>query len=180
MPSICVSGHHRRARAEAVVSDSEASEMSSSGLRVRQHHRREIELPVEFVVAQEYRDQVRFSSQSSAIDDHSLRGTSVDISPGGMGFMSRQFLPRLCEGSLRVFDPMPVGTRADGTPILEVAFEQRVKVRRVQMTSPEPSYFIGLSFADPENVDPDIGNRMFLLAPDAGLDQAPPSGAANA
>ena len=144
---------------------------SDSGLRVRQHHRREIELPVEFVVAEEYRDQVRFSSNSSAINDHSLRGTSVDISPGGLGFTSRQFLPRLCEGSLRVFDPMPVGTRADGTPILEVAFEQRVKVRRVQMTSPEPTYFIGLSFAEPENVDPDISNRMFLLAPDPGSDQ---------
>jgi len=144
---------------------------SQSGLRVRQHHRREIELPVEFVVAQEYREQVRFSSNSTAINDHSLRGTSVDISPGGLGFTSRQFLPRLCEGSLRVFDPMPVGTRADGTPILEVAFEQRVKVRRVQMTSPEPTYFIGLSFAEPENVDPDISNRMFLLAPDPGSDQ---------
>jgi len=144
---------------------------SQSGLRVRQHHRREIELPVEFVVAEEYRDQVRFSSNSSAINDHSLRGTSVDISPGGLGFTSRQFLPRLCEGSLRVFDPMPVGTRADGTSIFEVAFEQRVKVRRVQMTSPEPTYFIGLSFAEPENVDPDISNRMFLLAPDPGSDQ---------
>ncbi len=137
--------------------------MSQSGLRVRQHHRREIELPVEFVVAVEYRDQLRFSSQSSAIDDHSLRGTSVDISPGGMGFTCRQFLPRQCEGSLRVFDPMPVGMRADGTPILEVAFEQRVKVRRVQMTSHEPTYFIGVSFVEPDNVDPDIGNRMMLL-----------------
>ena len=129
---------------------------SQSGLRVRQHHRREIELPVEFVVAEEYREQVRFSAQSSAIDDHTLRGTSVDISPGGMGFTCRQFLPRQCEGLLRVFDPMPVGMRADETPILEVAFEQRVKVRRVQMTSHEPTYFIGVSFADPDNVDPEI------------------------
>ncbi len=136
---------------------------SQSGLRVRQHHRREIELPVEFVVAEAYRDQLRFSAKSSAIDDHSLRGTSVDISPGGMGFTCRQFLPRQCEGLLRVFDPMPVGMRADGTPILEVAFEQRVKVRRVQMTSHEPTYFIGVSFAEPDNVDPDIGDRIMLL-----------------
>ena len=64
---------------------------------------------------------------------------------------------------MRVFDPTPVGTRSDGTPILEVAFEQRVKVRRVQMTSHEPTYFIGVSFADPDQVDPDIGNRMMLL-----------------
>ncbi len=136
---------------------------SQSGLRVRQHHRREIELPVEFIVAEEYRDQVRFGSKSSAINEHSLRGTSVDISPGGMGFTSSQFLPRQCEGVLRVFDPMPAGARGDGTPMLEVAFEQRVKVRRVQMTSHEPTYFIGVSFADPDNVDPDIGNRMMLL-----------------
>jgi hypothetical protein len=58
---------------------------------------------------------------------------------------------------------MPVGTKPDGTPILEVALEQRVKVRRVQMTSDDPVYFIGVSFADPDSVDPDIGNRMILL-----------------
>ncbi len=113
--------------------------------------------------AEEHRVQLRFGVQASAINEYSLRGTSVDISPGGMGFTARQFLPRMCEGALRVFDPMPVGTRPDGTPILEVAFEQRVKVRRVQMTSHEPTYFIGVSFADPNNVDPDIGSRMMLL-----------------
>ncbi len=134
-----------------------------SGLRVRQHRRHEIELPVEFVVCDEHRSQVRFSSSSSAVDDHTIRGTSVDISPGGMGFMSRQFIPRQCEGSLRVLDPTPVGTRNDGTPILEVAFAQRVKVRRVRMTSHEPTFFIGVSFADPDSVDPDIGDRMLLL-----------------
>ncbi len=157
---------------------------SQSGLRVRQHHRREIELPVEFVVAEEHRDQLRFGSKSSALNDHTLRGTSIDISPGGMGFTSQQFLPRMCEGSLRVFDPMPVGTRPDGTPILEVAFEQRVKVRRVQMTSHEPTYFIGVSFADPDSVDPDIGSRMMLLAgaedEDPELPPVPASGGPDA
>ena len=151
---------------------------SQSGLRVRQHHRREIELPVEFVIAPEHRSQVRFGTNSSAMDHHSLRGMSVDISPGGMGFTCQQFLPRMVEGSLRVFDPMPVGARPDGTPILEVAFEQRVKVRRVQMTSQEPRYFIGVSFADPDSVDPDIGNRMMLLKQqqDAMAEAAPPGG----
>ena len=149
---------------------------SQSGLRVRQHHRREIELPVEFIVAEEYRDQVRFGSKSTAINEYSLRGTSVDISPGGMGFTAGQFLPRQCEGLLRVFDPMPIGTRADGMPMLEVAFEQRVKVRRVQMTSHEPTYFIGVSFADPANVEPDIGNRrMLLTAAGDGVGARPPT-----
>ena len=40
---------------------------------------------MEFIVAEEYRDQVRFGSKSTAINEYSLRGTSVDISPGGMG-----------------------------------------------------------------------------------------------
>ncbi len=153
---------------------------SQSGLRVRQHHRREIELPVEFVVAEEHRTQVRFSNSSSAMDDHTIRGTSVDISPGGMGFASRQFLPRMCEGLLRVFDPAPVGMRSDGTPILEVEFEQRVMVRRVQMTSDEPTYFIGVSFADPDLVDSDIGNRMMLLKSQEGKGRGSGRGASHA
>jgi hypothetical protein len=149
---------------------------SPSGLRVRQHHRREIELPVEFVVDEEHRHQVRYSANSSAVDDHTLHGTSVDISPGGMGFTSSEFVPRMCEGHLRVFDPMPVGTKADGSPILEVALEQRVKVRRVQMTSDDPVYFIGVSFADPDSVDPDIGNRMILLKEQAAEVNPTPQG----
>ncbi len=135
----------------------------SSGLRVRQHRRRDVELPVEFVVAEEHRAQVRFSASSSAADHHAVRGTSLDVSPGGMGITTRQFVPRMCEGSLRVYDPNPLGTKSDGTPIREVVFEHRVKVRRVQMVSPEPTYLIGLSFFDPETVDPDIGRRISML-----------------
>jgi hypothetical protein len=86
----------------------------------------------------------------------------------------------MCEGSLRVFDPAPVGTRNDGTPILEVAFEQRVKVRRVQMTSHEPTYFIGVSFADPDLVDPDIGSRMMLLKSQEGNGRGPGRGGGHA
>jgi hypothetical protein len=147
---------------------------SQSGLRVRQHHRREIELPVEFVIAESHRDQVRYGANSSALNEHTLHGTSVDISPGGMGFTCSEFVPRMCEGYLRVFDPMPVGAKPDGTPILEVALEQPVKVRRVQMTSEDPLYFIGVSFVDPDAVDPDIGNRMILLKEQAADETAPP------
>ncbi len=134
-----------------------------SGLRVRQHKRREIELPIEFVVAEKHRGQVRFSASSPAAEQYTLRGTSLDISPGGMGFASALFLPRMCEGSLRVLDPTPIGTRPDGSQVHDVAFSQRVKVRRVRMIGQEPTYFVGVSFADPENVDPDIANRMLLL-----------------
>ena len=134
-----------------------------SGLRVRQHQRRGIELPVEFVICEEHRSQVKFSASSSAVDEHTIRGVSLDISPGGLGFSSAQFLPRLCEGTLRVFDPAPVRSNADGSPVHEVAFVQRVKVRRVRMIGPEPTYFIGVSFDDPDGIDPEIASRMLLL-----------------
>ncbi len=152
------------------------------GLRIRQHERFEIELPMQFIVCDEHRSQVRFSSVSSTVDDGVLQGTSIDISPGGMAFFCRQFLPRMCEGSLHVFDPAPVGTRGDGTPILQLVFEQRVKIRRVQMTSDEPTYVVGVSFGDPDTVDPDIGNRISMLLqhrPEAG-GSSPGSGGSDA
>lgn len=134
------------------------------GLWVRQHQRWEIELPVEFVVCEEHRNQVRFSASSAAVDHHTVRGRSIDVSAGGMGIVCQQFIPRMCEGSLRVFDPTPAGTKSDGTPILEVAFEHRVKVRRVLMDGREPTYLVGLAFTDPETVDPNIGDRISILA----------------
>ena len=128
-----------------------------TGLTVRQHERREIELPVEFVVFDEHREQVRFSSTSNAEGQYTLTGHTVDISVGGLGVTCRQYLPRGCQGLIRVYDPNPVGSRPDGSSVLEVAFEHRVKVRRAQMANVEPVYFIGLSFIDP---DPEVAQRI--------------------
>ena len=63
---------------------------------------------------EEHRHQVRYSSRiPPPMDEHTLHGTSVDISPGGMGFTCSEFVPRQCaKGHLRVFDPMPVGMRS--------------------------------------------------------------------
>lgn len=131
-----------------------------SGLTVRYYERREIDLPVEFIVTDEHQDQVRFSSASAAKGPNTVRATTIDISSGGLGLRTRQFIPRMCEGSLRIFDPRPVGTRSDGTAIFDVAFEHHVKVRRVSMTSHEPAYFVGVSFVDPE---PDLEARITKL-----------------
>ena len=48
-----------------------------------------------------------------------------------------------------------------------------VKIRRVQMTSHEPTYFIGVSFAEPDSVDPNIGDRIMLLKGAGEGDPAP-------
>jgi c-di-GMP-binding flagellar brake protein YcgR len=129
----------------------------SSGLTIRQHQREDLELEVEFVVCEEHAEQVRFSPTSTTSDERSIRGVTSDLSTGGMGLICRQYLPRMCEGHVRVFDPTPLGTRSDGSPILDVAFEHEVKVRRVTLLNHEPTYALGVSFVDPE---PDLEQRL--------------------
>lgn len=131
-----------------------------SGLTVRQHERATVELSVEFVVGPRHRDQVRFSPMCSAAEPHATRGKAIDVSTGGMGLLCPQFVPRMCEGTVRVYDPWPVGTAADGSPVHEVIFEHLAKVRRVTMASHEPSYALGIAFIDPA---PDIDARIAQL-----------------
>lgn len=132
----------------------------TSGLIIRQHEREEIELSVEFVVGDGHREQVRFSPMSSAPKAYVARGKAIDLSTGGMGLTSDQFIPRMCEGTVRVFDPIPMGTGADGSPIHEIVFEHSAKVRRVSMASHDPTYALGIAFIDPE---PDIEERVANL-----------------
>lgn len=138
-----------------------------SGLTIRQHERESINLTVDFVVAEEHRGQVHFSQISAAPDPYMVRGIAVDISSGGMRFECRHFVPRMCEGTVRVMDPaQPAAVQAAGTDDV-VAFEHRVKVRRVSMISHEPGYAMGLSFIDPEpGLEQRVGKllRMAIVA----------------
>lgn len=120
-----------------------------SGLTIRQHERETLALRIEFVVAEPHRGQVRFSSMSGAAEPHVTRGIAADISTGGMGLVCPQFVPRMCAGIVRVFDPTPVGTASDGSPIHELCFQHDVRVRRVTLDSHEPEYAIGVAFIDP-------------------------------
>ena len=120
----------------------------TSGLTVRQHERAGIQLPVEFVVAREHATQVRFSPHSNAADHHVIIATAVDVSPGGLGMESRHFLPRMCEGTIRI---------SFGG---EVVLEQAAKVRRVYLCGREPKYMIGLSFMSPHA---DIEQRIAAI-----------------
>lgn len=117
-------------------------------------------MPVEFLVCDEHGGQVHFSPASSALGQHTIRGKAIDISAGGMGLECRQYVPRMCEGTVRVFGPEPMGTASDGSPILETAFEHRVKVRRVYLIGREPLYSLGVAFMDPQ---PDIDQRIAEL-----------------
>ena len=53
----------------------------TSGLTIRQHERETLALRVEFLVADAYRTQVRFSPVSNAAEPHMTRGIAQDISP---------------------------------------------------------------------------------------------------
>ena len=109
----------------------------TSGLTVRQHERSGIQVPVEFTICREHAVQVRFSPQANTADHHEVAGTAVDISPGGLGMESRHFLPRMCEGVIRI--------AVAGNVVLE----QRARVRRSSLCGREPRYLIGFAFINP-------------------------------
>ena len=128
-----------------------------TGLTVRQHERESIELGAEFVIADELRSQIRFTPESSAKGQYVLAGSVRDLSTGGIGLTFDQYLPRMTEGTIRVFSPTAASRAADGTPVYEVIFEHVVKVRRTHMSSHAPTYAVGVSFIDPE---PDLEGRI--------------------
>ena len=131
---------------------------SKIGLSVRQHEREEIQLPVEFTVCNEHREQVRFSSSSFAGRPHVIQGKVTDISRGGLGIACQLFLPRMCEGKVRIFNGIFNGTgtfiQGDTSPASKPILEVRVKVRRVLHQGHDSTYQIGLAFVEsPENIE---------------------------
>ena len=131
-----------------------------SGLTVRQHQRDAIEIGVEFVVANEHCEQVRFSPMSSAVQPHIIRGVATDISSGGLGIDSKIFVPRMTEGTVRIYNCTSVEALGDASVINEVIFEHKVKVRRVILLSHDPTYSLGMAFIDPPS---DIDQRVDRL-----------------
>lgn len=129
------------------------------GLSVRQHERESIRLPVEFIVCDEHREQVRFSSSSTAGSPHVIQGTVNDISRGGLGFDCQLYLPRMCEGKVRIFDGATTASQIEPEPPRQPILEARVKIKRVLLQGHDPSYQIGMAFlAPPENIEELIRN----------------------
>jgi c-di-GMP-binding flagellar brake protein YcgR len=129
----------------------------TSGLTVRQHEREGILVPVELIIGGASAAQVRLSPSSNARTAHTIRGEAVDISSGGMGLRCRHFVPRMCEGTLRVFAPSTNRTGDEGSGDGELMFEQQIKVRRVVLIGREPAYALGVAFVDPT---PDLDRRI--------------------
>jgi hypothetical protein len=139
----------------------------TSGLTVRQHARTGIEVPFEFIIADEHRAQVHFSPSSSALDSYTIRGKAVDISSGGMGLECRQFIPRMCEGTVRLFSPKAESSlpASAGSQAADCLFEHRAKVRRVYTIGREPTYALGVAFVNPEPVVDQQINKLLECLP---------------
>jgi hypothetical protein len=165
-------------RQSGVLSHHEISELkdcavtqTTSGLTVRQYEREHVRLPVELTLCSEHSAQVRFSQSSTAAGQHKIKGQALDLSPGGMGIQSRQFIPRMCEGTIRLFEPVAAQDAVNDPPPTKLLFEHRVKVRRVYLQDREPTYAIGLAFISPQpGIEKTIASLLerFGSAPDGG------------
>ncbi|GEM_PF-2398381 len=125
--------------------------VGQSDLTVRQFERNEVVLEGEFEVAEAHRGQVTFSGRDAAvIDARTLRITVSDVGAGGIGFQSPMYLPRQLRGIVRIFDPTRHGEDSDEHAVHCIAFEHLVRIRRCDLTSRLPSYFVGSAF---ENAD---------------------------
>lgn len=121
-------------------------------LTIRQFERSDVVLDGEFEVAPAHADQVAFSpAMAAAKGPRAIRITVSDIGAGGIGFCSPVGLPRMLCGEIRIFAPGAHGGAA-GDPQAPrcVAFQHAVRLRRCELTSRVPSFFIGSSF---ENAD---------------------------
>lgn len=128
--------------------------MAERRLTVRQDERTDLALPVQFEVTEAHREQVSFSTIADTSSPFTLGGTAIDVSVGGLGLRCSHYLPRMCEGFVRVFSTdSKEGER-------EVLLEHAVKVRRVTMRDHGPTYGIGVSFVDPPT---DMADRVLQL-----------------
>lgn len=108
------------------------------GLQVRHAQRHDAAFDATVRLAPEHAGFVRFSPASGAKDER-IAVSVVDVSMGGLGFLSEVFLPRRALVIVRIADP-----RNEEAALLEA----RLRVQRVRMTDRRPGYLIGGSLDD--------------------------------
>lgn len=94
-------------------------------------------MPALLSVAPEHQSLVRFNPAICERDGW-IPATLADISPGGLGLMTKVFLPRMSIARVRVMRGQ------DERQVLDV----KVRLQRVTMTDRRPAYLLGTSFVD--------------------------------
>jgi len=125
--------------------------MSGQNVIVRRAQRHDVALPARIRVGDEHVPLVRLSA--AAADRTGWVSVDViDFSAGGLGLMSRVFVPRRTVLEIQILPVAPSdgdetqggAERVPPEPLLSA----RVRVQRVIMTDRRPAYLIGTSYAE--------------------------------
>ncbi len=117
-------------------------------LAIRRHSRLDVSLRGKFMIAPEYKSIVRFTASGPG---GWLDADIIDLSEGGLAFMSTVFVPRRSIIVVRVLGPTE-----SITPLVELS----LRVQRVQMTDRRPAYLIGGAF---ENLTPEHRQALHTI-----------------
>jgi len=128
----------------------DVSMSDQQGLQIRHAQRHDAAFDATVRIAPEHAGLIRFSPMSGAKDD-AIPVSVVDVSMGGLGFLSEVFLPRKSTVVVRIEDP-----RGSGTALLEA----RLRVQRIRMTDRRPGYLIGAALEDD---DPDTERQLTAM-----------------
>lgn len=113
--------------------------MAESGLIVRRSERFEISLPARIRVASYHTEGLNFA-KGVCNEDRWIDVDLIDFAAGGLGFITRIYLPRNVDLEIEIPD-FHNGTHP-------AVLQSLVRVQRVQMTDRRPAYQIGCSFID--------------------------------
>jgi hypothetical protein len=116
---------------------------------VRRNERHDVALRGRFKISPEHDPIVKLSKVSGARDGL-LEADIVDLSAGGLGFLSPVFFPK----HARITCQIAPGNRASD------AFDTQGVVRRVVMTDRRPMYLIGVSF---DSITDEASTRLHEL-----------------
>lgn len=117
-------------------------------LKARASERKSAKLRVELHLDSQCSGQVVFSGTSGAIGPSGIVGELLDVSDGGIGVRTKQFLPRMCHAVARIFVPQDQSGIGSDLTEGQDCVEQAVTVRRTSMDTHDPTYLVGMSFND--------------------------------
>lgn len=135
----------------------------AGSLQTRLYTRRQLALPARVMIHADHAEQLRFS-----FPEHQTRVSVIDVSEGGLGFVTSTLMPRNARLEIHVHVPAKGDAPPPAPKIL------RGVIRRCVMTDVKPTYKIGVQY-----LDPDLAEIRDLIKL-ADADQAEPVGAAPA
>lgn len=131
---------------ESIAGQTNATPTPPTEADIRRHERLDISLPARLIPAATEpgnHAELRFSGKA-AVGSGGLEVTAVDLSDGGIGFLSPVMLPRNAVFQVRVLAPPGAITTS--------LIETRVRVRRCQMADHTPTFLIGTAFVEQSSV----------------------------